>query len=209
MNHRKINESDCDYLKCEKFIANLEHLLRCLQQAIVEALIQSTLKLIDADILHSHTSWQLHRGDRGGWFAEWPNGQPPLNTTWPWNVKPSLIVLWGVCWMFYDHNNQVNQDNNHHHDHHGWMTTQGASRQEISDNLWTGQVLANLSRKQLSLQNSISYFLFSSSRQHDMMMKMEMEMEMEIKIEEDSSADSINILGRRSKYAWSLVGLEC
>jgi hypothetical protein len=20
--------------------------------------------------------------------------------TWPWNIKPALLVLWGVCWMF-------------------------------------------------------------------------------------------------------------
>lgn len=36
-----------------------------------------------------------------GWFFEWPGGRHPLNTTWPWaDVKPSLVVLWGVCWMF-------------------------------------------------------------------------------------------------------------
>jgi hypothetical protein len=37
-----------------------------------------------------------------GWFFEWPSGRHPLNSTWPWaDVKPSLLVLWGVCWMFY------------------------------------------------------------------------------------------------------------
>lgn len=160
-NHRKINQSDCDYLKCEKFIANLEHLLRCLQQAIVEALIHNILKLIDADILHWHLNWQQRRGDREGWFAEWPNGQPPLNTTWPWNVKPSLVVLWGVCWMFYDHNDQVNQNNN------AWLTTQATSRQEVrlSDNIWTGHqpnsVSANFLRKQLS---SLQFCLQGSTR---------------------------------------------
>jgi len=36
-----------------------------------------------------------------GWFFEWPGGKRPLNSTWPWaDVKPSLLVLWGVCWMF-------------------------------------------------------------------------------------------------------------
>lgn len=36
-----------------------------------------------------------------GWFFEWPGGRHPLNTTWPWaDVRPSLVVLWGVCWMF-------------------------------------------------------------------------------------------------------------
>jgi hypothetical protein len=37
-----------------------------------------------------------------GWFFEWPSGRHPLNSTWPWAyVKPSLLVLWGVCWMFF------------------------------------------------------------------------------------------------------------
>jgi hypothetical protein len=37
-----------------------------------------------------------------GWFFEWPSGRHPLNSTWPWaDVKPSLLVLWGVCWMFF------------------------------------------------------------------------------------------------------------
>lgn len=36
-----------------------------------------------------------------GWFFEWPGGRHPLNSTWPWTeVKPGLLVLWGVCWMF-------------------------------------------------------------------------------------------------------------
>jgi hypothetical protein len=36
-----------------------------------------------------------------GWFFEWPGRRHPLNSTWPWaDVKPSLLVLWGVCWMF-------------------------------------------------------------------------------------------------------------
>jgi hypothetical protein len=40
-----------------------------------------------------------------GWFFEWPGGRHPLNSTWPWaDVKPSLLVLWGVCWMFYMRN---------------------------------------------------------------------------------------------------------
>jgi hypothetical protein len=36
-----------------------------------------------------------------GWFFEWPGGKRRLNSTWPWaDVKPSLLILWGVCWMF-------------------------------------------------------------------------------------------------------------
>jgi hypothetical protein len=31
---------------------------------------------------------------------EWPDGHRFLSTTMPWNIPPSLVVLWGVCWMF-------------------------------------------------------------------------------------------------------------
>lgn len=34
-------------------------------------------------------------------FAEFPNRRRPKCTTMPWNIWPSLMVLWGVCWMFY------------------------------------------------------------------------------------------------------------
>jgi hypothetical protein len=33
-------------------------------------------------------------------FFEWPDGLRLLSTTMPWNIPPSLLVLWGVCWMF-------------------------------------------------------------------------------------------------------------
>lgn len=87
---------------CPKTVANLEHLLRCLQQASYVALIGDMLRAIEADLACWHQYWQQSRAIFQGWFSEWPNGQRPLNTTWPWNVKPSLLVLWGVCWMFYD-----------------------------------------------------------------------------------------------------------
>lgn len=88
--------------RCPKTVANLEHLLRCLQQAAYVALISDMLRAIEADLAcWHHQYWEQSRASFHGWFSEWPNGQRPLNTTWPWNVKPSLVVLWGVCWMFY------------------------------------------------------------------------------------------------------------
>lgn len=82
-------------------MANLEHLLRCLKQIALDAIIRYYLTIVEAHILHWHHYWQYQKRIDEGWFAEWPNGQRPLSTTWPWNVKPSLLVLWGVCWMFY------------------------------------------------------------------------------------------------------------
>lgn len=34
-------------------------------------------------------------------FDEYPNGIRHLCTTMPWTIWPALVVLWGVCWMFY------------------------------------------------------------------------------------------------------------
>ncbi|KAL8776722.1 MAG: hypothetical protein Q9213_008160 [Squamulea squamosa] len=88
----------------EKFIANLEHILRCLRQASLEALIHHGMETLEEDIRQWHEHWLHDRQLDHGWFSEWPNGRRPLSTTWPWNIRPSLVVLWGVCWMFYDNN---------------------------------------------------------------------------------------------------------
>lgn len=84
----------------EKTIANLEHLLHCLQQDAWNALVQHFLRIIDTDRDHWGRYWQQIEQLDDGWFPEWPNGRRPLSTTWPWNIKPSLVILWGVCWMF-------------------------------------------------------------------------------------------------------------
>ena len=93
-----------DDFMCPKTVANLEHLLQCLRQATLDALISDALNDVDAGGAPWYQYWQQSKTIFQGWFSEWPNGQRPLNTTWPWNVKPSLVVLWGVCWMFYDDN---------------------------------------------------------------------------------------------------------
>ena len=38
----------------------------------------------------------LHR------LSEFPNRLRPPCTTMPWNIRPALFVIWGVCWMFYN-----------------------------------------------------------------------------------------------------------
>ena len=86
----------------EKFIANLEHILRCLRQAALEALIHHGMRKLQEDVRHWYQYWLRDRALDHGWFSEWPGSRRPLSTTWPWNIRPSLVVLWGVCWMFYD-----------------------------------------------------------------------------------------------------------
>ena len=88
-------------LDCPKTAANLEHVLRCLQHAAFEALAHCYSKLVEAEFAHWHLYWQQWWQTGDVWFTEWPGGRRPLNTTWPWDVKVSLLVLWGVCWMFY------------------------------------------------------------------------------------------------------------
>ena len=102
----------CDDSSREKFVANLEHLLRCLRQTALDAVIRHYLNSVAAYILHWHHYWLFQRRIDEGWFAEWPNNQRPLSTTWPWNVKPSLLVLWGVCWMFYGSSAHKNSTRN-------------------------------------------------------------------------------------------------
>ncbi len=92
----------CGSLNDEKSIANLDHILRCLRQAALESLIYHGLRSLEEHIQQWHQHWLQGRRLDLDWFSEWPGGRRPLSTTWPWNIKPSLVVLWGVCWMFYD-----------------------------------------------------------------------------------------------------------
>lgn len=92
--------ADCKRLKEECYIANLLHLLRRLQYVLFQVLVHRSITRLDEMALHWHTYWQQRKKLGEDWFTEWPSGQRPLSTTWPWNIRPSLVVLWGVCWMF-------------------------------------------------------------------------------------------------------------
>jgi hypothetical protein len=37
-----------------------------------------------------------------GFFSVFPDNFRHLCTTMPWTIWPALVVLWGVCWMFYE-----------------------------------------------------------------------------------------------------------
>ena len=88
--------ADCRRLKDEKYIANLLHLLRRLQYFLFQILVHRSLKRLD-DL---HENWRKQDSRQEGksldadWFSEWPSGERPLSTTWPWNIRPSLVVLW-------------------------------------------------------------------------------------------------------------------
>lgn len=128
----------------EKSIANLDHILRCLRQAALEALIYHGLRSFEEGFQQWHQHWLQQRQLDFGWFSEWPNGRRPLSTTWPWNIKPSLVVLWGVCWMFYDNSTRSAQE-----------LRQQLENEEVATSVWarhTPQSATSSQRK--SLRNS-------------------------------------------------------
>ncbi|GAB7352364.1 hypothetical protein MBLNU459_g2803t1 [Dothideomycetes sp. NU459] len=81
----------------EVYSANLEHLLLCLETNLLQLIISRTWARISEYLVEWQTENRLRRDD---WFSEFPNALHPLTTTWPWGIRPSLAVLWGVCWMF-------------------------------------------------------------------------------------------------------------
>ncbi|KAJ4356619.1 uncharacterized protein N0V89_004655 [Didymosphaeria variabile] len=81
------------------FLANYEHLLMRLYSQLVTALSRKALDLL---LLGGYDKKQ-HR--LLSWFTEFSDKPRPLSTSL--DIKPSLAVLWGVCWMFYA-DNQAN-----------------------------------------------------------------------------------------------------
>lgn len=82
----------------EAFIANYEHLLMRLRAELIDALAR---KVFEALLLGGHDKKQRRLLD---WFREFSGEPRPVCTSFPWTIKPSLAVLWGVCWMYYDNN---------------------------------------------------------------------------------------------------------
>ncbi|KAK3704016.1 hypothetical protein LTR37_014120 [Vermiconidia calcicola] len=83
----------------ETATANLEHLLACLKDQLLRLLVAKLVELVHKHVIECQRDRCKHCEE---WFCEFPDAQHPLSTTWPWSIRPSLAVLWGVCWMFYD-----------------------------------------------------------------------------------------------------------
>ncbi|KAL8942873.1 MAG: hypothetical protein Q9216_001416 [Gyalolechia sp. 2 TL-2023] len=99
-----------DNIEYRNFGAKFDRVVRRLQQAALEALIYQGSKFLADSAKNWHQHWIQERRWNSGWFSEWPNSRRPLSTTWPWNIRPSLVVLWGVCWMFYDNSTRSAQE---------------------------------------------------------------------------------------------------
>ncbi|KAH7113885.1 hypothetical protein B0J11DRAFT_445639 [Dendryphion nanum] len=82
----------------ERFIANYLHILLSLQGKLLETLARKAVESLLENDLDKRQRQLLN------WLVsltEHPDDKHLLSTTWPWSLKPSLAVLWGVCWMFY------------------------------------------------------------------------------------------------------------
>ncbi|KAK4896149.1 hypothetical protein LTR27_006006 [Elasticomyces elasticus] len=77
----------------DSYLANLVHLLLCLHHQLLRLLIKKCIALIRRD------DCQRDR-KRRDWFSVFPDSKTPNCTTGPYVLRPSLAVLWGVCWKF-------------------------------------------------------------------------------------------------------------
>ena len=77
----------------EKFVANLLHLYRRLQTFLFLILIRKTRDQFDA-LVSDDVLDDLEPNVHDICIKEWPGGRQPFGTTWPWNIRPSLVVLW-------------------------------------------------------------------------------------------------------------------
>jgi len=103
---------DLDYVRFLDdllFLANLESIILQLQASLLYQLFFVHGRDLLIEDINRIYEEQKRRGRKcKDWFFVYPSGKRPLSTTWPWNIRPSLVVLWGVCWMFYSHYGFVN-----------------------------------------------------------------------------------------------------
>jgi hypothetical protein len=83
----------------EETLANLEYLLLRLQGILEVVIASKARKLLRDEAKKQQASHNSHAGGDKS-CSEYSSGMRPPTTTWPWSIKPSLAVLWGVCWMF-------------------------------------------------------------------------------------------------------------
>lgn len=93
----------CLILFCNVISRSRVYTLKCFSQALL--LYDSRGRLCEKLARKRRAvKWpQQHHRQRTaqGWFSEYVRNQRPLSTTWPWSIRPSLAVIWGVCWMFH------------------------------------------------------------------------------------------------------------
>ena len=130
----------------ETYIANLEHLLLCLRDQLLRLLVARLVELVHKHVIECQRDQSKHRED---WFFEFPDARHPLSTTWPWSIRPSLAVIWGVCWMFYDFNNSHLPPEAPRFDAHGNMVDDQG--QVIANRYVVREILSGIQQQQQGL----------------------------------------------------------
>jgi len=75
----------------------IQELKKCLQTVeFAQNLRLLWVQLLECILRQVHETFCF--GRKAKWF---PNRRRPPCSTMPWMIRPSLVVLWGVCWMFY------------------------------------------------------------------------------------------------------------
>ena len=87
----------------EMSLANLDYLLLRLRGSLVQEYMRRVRHIasICTDIYHPARRKPLKLGGEK-WCSEYANKKRPQSTTWPWNIRSALAILWGDCWMFHD-----------------------------------------------------------------------------------------------------------
>ena len=93
LQHQSESTKSDHRLQNEKFVANLLHLLHRLQTVVFLILIRKTRNEINGSALR-YTSEHVQRNEDKQCLKEWAGGCQPLSTTWPWSIRPSLMILW-------------------------------------------------------------------------------------------------------------------
>jgi hypothetical protein len=76
----------------ETFVANLEHLLLWLQAKLQDALMRKAR----SELLHPMGDYGKNQRKLLACLDEFGEKPRPLSISFPWTIKPSLAVLWGV-----------------------------------------------------------------------------------------------------------------
>jgi hypothetical protein len=86
----------------ETALANLEYLLlRLLGRLVLEYMRCARYFASICIEIFKHAHHKSLKFSGAQWSSEYAGNKRPLSTTWPWNILPSLAVLWGVCWMYH------------------------------------------------------------------------------------------------------------
>ena len=97
---RQIGQNGCEELD-EKTMANLEYLLLRIRECLAQTTVAKAWRFIKNSMSrHHHPMERLFKYGGDKWCSEFSGNQRPMSTTWPWSIRPSLAVIWGVCWMF-------------------------------------------------------------------------------------------------------------